>query len=419
LEQVTVALIGAGDRGFYCYAPYIKANPWKVKLVAVAEIDDAKRNACGDAFDIPEHMRFKDMFELLAQPRLADALLICTSDKLHYSPAIKAMEKGYHIMMEKPMSTTLRECVMLDKAARDYDRMFILCYVLRYTEFFTTIRNIIDSGAIGDVNSIVHMENIPLIDQVHAFTRGIFRNTNIACPILLSHCCHDLDLISWFTGAKCKKVASFGGLTYFCEKNAPKDAPIRCLDGCPHAYTCPYYAPNYYLTEDIGWPTSTICTDMSIEGRLNALYEGPYGKCVYHCDNNVCDNQTVIMEFENGVTASFSLEPFASANARTLKIMGTKGEIRANLDVNSIEITDILLGQKKQYKLRPSKYKYGGGDHAIMEYFIDMVERGQSRGCTAMASSLESHIIAFAAEESRIKGIVVDVEKYLAELGVR
>ena len=416
MEQVSVALIGAGDRGFHCYAPYVTENAWKCRLVAVAEMDDAKRGACGDAFGIPENMRFKDMYDLLAAPKLADALLICTSDKLHFKPAIQAIERGYHILLEKPMSTTPAECIALERAAHGYDRMLILCYVLRYTEFFSTIRDIIDSGAIGDVNSIVHMENIPLTDQVHAFTRGIFSNTSAAGPIMLSHCCHDLDLISWFAGARCTKVASFGGLTHFCSKNAPESAPLRCLDGCPWADACPYYAPKYYLTKDTGWPTSTICTDMGFEARLHALRTGPYGRCVYHCDNNVCDNQTVIMEFENGVTASFSLQPYASANARTLKILGTKGEIRANLDLNELEVTDILLGQKKGYRLRPSKYKYGGGDHGVMEYFIDGVSRAKQGGRTCMTSSLESHLIAFAAEESRTKGIVVNMDAFVSSI---
>jgi len=377
-------------------------------------MDPLKRDACGDAFGIPREARYEDMNDLLAAPKLADALLICTSDTLHFKPAMQAMKKGYHILLEKPMATTLAECVALERTAREYSRVFILCYVLRYTEFFMTIRGLIDSGAIGEVSSIVHMENIPLIDQVHAFTRGIFSNTSVAGPILVSHCCHDLDLVSWFAGAKCTKVASFGGLTHFCARNAPEGAPARCLDGCPHAGACPYYAPNYYLTQDVGWPTSTICTDMSFEGRMEALRTGPYGRCVYHCDNNVCDNQTVIMEFENGVTASFSLQPFASANARTLKILGTKGEIRANLENNEIEVTDILLGQKKGYRLRPSKYKYGGGDHGIMEYFIDEVAKAGGGGRTCMSSSLESHLIAFAAEESRNHNVVVNMQAFVS-----
>lgn len=416
MEKLRIALIGAGDRGADCYAPYIKENPWKAEFVAVAEMDNQKRKRFAEEYNIPENMRFTDLFELLEQPKLADALLICTSDKLHFKPALKAIERGYHIMLEKPMSTDLDECIQLAAAAQKYNRVMILCYVLRYTAFFTAIKKVIDEGRIGKVNSIVHMENIPLVDQVHSFTRGIFRNTDVSCPIIIAHCCHDLDIISWFAGAKCKKVSSFGGLTHFRKENAPQGAPVRCLDGCPHSGNCPYYAPNYYLTEDIGWPTSTISTDMSFEGRLEAIRTGPYGRCVYHCDNNVADNQTVIMEFENGVTANFSLQPFASANGRTLKILGTRGEIRANMEKNSIEVFDLATGQISSIAVPASRYKYGGGDHGIMEYFVEMAGKGKIGGLTSMESSLESHLIAFAAEESREKGTVVNLDDYRARI---
>jgi len=412
MEKLRIALIGAGDRGADCYAPYVKENPWKAEIVAVAEMDEKKRNRFGDEYNIPQDKRFSDLFQLLEQPKLADALLICTTDRLHVGPAMAAMKQGYHIMLEKPMSTELDDCLALEQAARHYDRVFILCYVLRYTAFFASIRNILDKGHIGAVNSIVHMENIPLIDQVHAFTRGNFRNTNVACPIILSHCCHDLDLISWYAGARCTHVASFGGLAHFHAGNAPAGTPERCLDGCPVSGTCPYYAPNYYLTEDTGWPTSTICTDMSFESRAEALRTGPYGRCVYRCDNNVADNQTVIMQFENGVAANFSLQPFAKSSGRTLKITGSGGEIRGNMEKNEIEVYQIKTGQTSRIAIPPSRYKYGGGDHGIMKYFVESALRGDKGGRTSMESSLESHLIAFAAEESRQRGTIVALDQY-------
>lgn len=415
MKKVQVALIGAGDRGFNCYAPYATENPWKMEFTAVAELNDEKRRQFGDQFNIPEERRFRDLYDLLKHPKLADAILICTSDKLHFKPAMLAVEKGYHIMLEKPMSNDLAECVELVKAAKSHDKMFILCYVLRYTPFFSTIHRLINEGRIGSVNSIVHTENIPLIDQVHSFTRGIFRNTDASCPIILSHCCHDLDLISWYAGSKCTRVASFGGLTHFRSENAPEGAPDYCLDGCPHSHVCPYYAPKTYLTEDTGWPTSTICTDMSYGARIEALKNGPYGRCVYKCDNNVADNQTVIMEFENEVTATFTLQPFASSNGRTLKITGDKGEIRANMDKNEIELFDHYTGVKESLSLTPSRYKYGGGDHGIMEYFIAMVANNGSGGLTSIENALESHLIAFAAEKSRLTGAIVDVQALIRQ----
>ena len=185
MKKLSITLIGAGDRGADCYAPYVRENPWKAEFVAVADLDEKKRKRFADQYNIPENMRFADMYELLEKPKLSDAILICTSDKLHFGSAMKALAKGYHIMLEKPMSTDLDECIQLAKAAENYNRVFILCYVLRYTIFFSTIHKIIQEGRIGQVNSIVHMENIPLIDQVHSFTRGIFRNTDVACPIIL------------------------------------------------------------------------------------------------------------------------------------------------------------------------------------------------------------------------------------------
>ncbi len=417
MEKVRIALIGAGDRGFYCYAPYVKENPWHAEFVAVAEMDETKRNQFGDQYGIPKEKRFSDLFDMLEKDKIADALLICASDKLHFKPALRAIEQGYHIMLEKPMSTSLAECLALARAAENYDKVCILCYVLRYTAFFNAIRRIIDEGRIGKVDSIVHIENIPLVDQVHSFTRGIFRNTDVSCPIILAHCCHDLDLISWFAGAPCSSVASFGGLTYFTSDNAPEGAPLRCLDGCPHSENCPYYAPKYYLTNNIEWPTSTIGTDLSFDGRLKALQTGPYGRCVFHCDNNVADNQTVIMNFENSVTASFSLQPFASSNGRTLKILGTRGEVRASMDQNSVDVFDMATGQRDSIFIPPSCRKYGGGDYGIMDYFVNAIIKSERGGRTSMGNSIESHIIAFAAEESRANNTIVDLREFRSKHG--
>lgn len=416
MRKVKLALIGAGDRGMNCYAPYVEENPWKAEFTAIAERDPVKRKMFAERFGIAPENCFDDFEKMLEAPRLADAVMICTSDRLHFKPAVQAMQKGYHILMEKPMSTTPQQCMALWKAAKDYGKMFILCFVLRYTEFFSTIHQIIEDGRIGKISSINHMENIPLVDQVHAFTRGIFRNEETACPIIISHCCHDLDIISWFAGSRCKKVSSFGGLRYFCKENAPEGAPMRCLDGCSAADQCKYYAPNYYLTEDVGWPTSTICNDMSFEGRLKALETGPYGRCVFHCDNDVADNQTVIMEFENGITANFSLQPFASESGRTLKITGTRGEIQADMEKNTIRVFDLLTERMEHIDIKPSRYKYGGGDHGVMEYFIDHVATDAQGGRTSMDSSIEAHMIAFAAEKSRKEETVVDMESFRRQM---
>ena len=296
--------------------------------------------------------------------------------------------------------------------------MMILCYVLRYTEFFLALKHLVSGGRIGKLIALQLNENIPLIDQTHAFTRGIFRNEDIACPILLSHCCHDLDIISWLMDSPCKQVSSFGGLTYFTASNAPKDAPERCMDGCPHSSECPYYAPDIYLTDDTGWPTSTISADMSLEARERVLDITTYGRCIYRCDNTVADNQVVMMQFENDATAVFSLCPFTGTDGRMLKIMGSHGEIRADMAENIIEIYELASGRRDTVHIQPSKYKYGGGDYSVMDYFVRKVAQGGSGGRSSMQRSLESHLIAFAADRARLNRRVVDMSEYLRSLDI-
>jgi predicted dehydrogenase len=306
----------------------------------------------------------------------------------------------------------------------DYSRQFpnrlIVCYVLRYTAFFTTIRTLLDEGRIGRLISIQHTENVPLIDQAHAFVRGNWRKTEEACPMILAHCCHDMDLLYWFAGSRCSKVASFGSRAHFRPEDAPPGAPARCLDGCRHANVCPYHAAKIYLTEDTGWPTSVISTDTSIEARVAALQEGPYGRCVYNCDNDVVDNQAACFEFENGITAAFTMCPFNRDAGRTSKLMGTKGELRAAFGRNEIEVYDFATGRTDLIKLHPSRYRYGGGDYGIMEYLVESVRTGEKgEAPTAASSALESHLMAFASDLSRIEGKTIYMDAYRSEIEKR
>ena len=411
MKKITLALIGAGDRGMYCYAPYVAKNSWRAEFVAVSELDPRRRRDFAEAYHVPEEQCFDSFDELLARPRLADALMICTPDPLHFDLAMRAMKLGYHILLEKPMAIEPAQCVRLAKASQQYDRVMILCYVLRYTEFFLTLKRLIAEGRIGDVVALQLNENIPLLDQTHAFTRGRFRHESV-CPILTSHCCHDLDIITWLMDSPCKEISSFGALTHFKAENAPEGAPTRCMDGCPHQDSCLYYAPDIYLTDSIEWPTSTLGADMSLEARRHVLETTTYGQCIYRCDNTVADNQVVMMNFESGSTAVFSLCPFTGTDGRSLKVMGTTGEIRADMATNAIEIYDLASGRKDTVSLKPSAYKYGGGDYGIMDYFVRQVAAGASGGRSSMQNSLESHLMAFAAEEARQQKQVINMKAY-------
>ena len=413
MKKITAALIGAGNRGTG-YGKYAidNANANEIEFVAVAEPIDGRRNKFKDEHGIKEEKCFVGWKELLEQPRMADAVLICTQDQMHFEPTMKALELGYHVLLEKPMSMEPSECIKMGEYAKEHERVFSICHVLRYTNFFYTLKKLLEESTIGRLVSVQHNENVAHWHQAHSFVRGNWRNSEESSPMILQKCCHDMDILRWLIGAECVNVSSFGSLTYFKDENAPEGAPMRCLDGCPVAKDCPYYAPKTYLTENVGWPTSVISTDTSIEARTKALKEGPYGRCVYHCDNNVVDHQVVNMEFENEVTVAFTMCAFTQKQSRTMKFMGTKGEIRATMEKNEIEIIDFITGNKNVIHLSNASSGHGGGDYGIMEDFIKLVQHdGKKQGRTSALTSVQSHLIAFAAEKARVEKRVINMKE--------
>lgn len=417
MKKITAVLAGAGARGMDAYAPYALRHPHEIKFVAVAEPDCERREKFKKLHGISDEMCFSDWKELLDKPKLADAILICTQDRMHFEPTIKSLEKGYHVLLEKPMSNDPRECIIMGEYARKYNRVFSVCHVLRYTDFFSTIKKLLDEGRIGKLVSIQHNENVAHWHQAHSFVRGNWRNSEESSPMILAKCCHDMDILLWLAGDNCRKISSFGSLTHFKSENAPEGAPKRCLDGCPAENECPYYAPKTYLTENTGWPASVISNDTSIEARTKALMEGPYGRCAYQCDNDVVDHQVVNMEFDNDVTVAFTMCAFTKDCCRTIKLMGTKGEIRGNDIKNEIEILDFITGAREVIHLEKSKYGHGGGDYGIMHDFVRLVrDDGATQGLTSANISAQSHLMAWAAEKSRLENRVYNINEYIKEL---
>ena len=358
---------------------------------------------------MPEENRFASWQALLEKPRMADCAFVCTLDDDHTEPAIRAMELGYHLLLEKPMSNTEDECRLIADTARKTGRTLAVCHVLRYTPFYMTLKKLIDCGAVGQVEAINQIENVGYWHQAHSFVRGNWRTVRETSPMLLQKSCHDMDIILWLMGRDCKRVQSFGSLRHFTPEHAPQGAPARCLDGCPHAESCPYYAPRLYMDMTrTGWPVDVITTDLSEEGRRKALEVGPYGRCVYHCDNDVVDRQVVNLEFEDGAVATFTMTAFSADFSRQLKIFGTKGQIFADMGTGEI-VLHPFGGEKQVVPLEEGNGSgHGGGDYGLMADFLNILRNGgESR--TSAAVSLQSHLICFAAERSRKEHIVVEL----------
>jgi predicted dehydrogenase len=300
------------------------------------------------------------------------------------------------------------------QAAEKAGKLLQVCHVLRYTEMFSTLHDILASGRIGEIITVEHRENVVFWHMAHSFVRGHWRNEGLSSPMILAKCCHDLDILYWNLGNPVRRLQSFGSLKHLRAENAPEGAKMRCTDGCD--VDCKYDARLIYLNPDYtGWPAAAVTDDLSHEGRLRALQEGPFGRCVYHCDNDVVDHQTVNMEFEGGATVTLFMHGHAYEESRTMRYDGTRATLRAKFDYRTgwIEIHEHRTGACEQITLPVGPSGHGGGDFGIMRSFVQAV-RGEHEPLTTGRESLESHLMAFAAEESRRNNTVVDMAEYRA-----
>ncbi|KQL52588.1 oxidoreductase [Heyndrickxia shackletonii] len=417
MKKITAVLIGAGDRGARAYAPYSLENPHELEIIAVAEPNKERRNDFAAKHHLSDENCFESWEELLNGPKRADVAIICTLDRYHFHPTITALKAGYHVLLEKPMSPDPLECIEMERVAKEQNRLLTICHVLRYTDFWSKIREVIKEGKIGDIASVQLSENVEVMHMSHSFVRGNWNNKEKSSPMILQKSCHDMDILSYIIDKPCLRVSSYGSLMHFNEKNAPEGAPERCLDGCPAEDVCPFHAGKYYLGEGKGWARK-FTEDFTKEGIIKALKTTPYGKCVYRSDNNVVDHQVVNMEFEGGITANFSMCGFTRIQTRRVQVMGTKGEIIGNMEDNEISIYDFLTKQETVIKLHEPVGGHGGGDTAIVKNFINEVKNytdGQSLSSASV--SLQSHLMAFAAEDSRLqKGKSIELKDYYNEI---
>lgn len=411
---VRIAIAGVGSRGKNAYGLELLNMKDRAKVVAVADIDPERLALAGDAHGVPDEMRFPSAEAMLAMPKLADAMLVCTQDRQHVPHAVAALKKGYDVMMEKPISPKLEDLQKITKVARENGRRVVVCHVLRYTPFFQTIKKTIDSGALGEVVSIQALENVRYWHQAHSFVRGNWRREEDTSPMILAKCCHDLDYLVWLCGKKCERVSSYGSLMYFKKSNAPKGAALRCTQGCKAKESCPYDAEKIYLTNkdtgilcgNVEWPIDVLAENPTEEKIRHAIETGPYGRCVFHCDNDVVDHQIVNMQMEGGASLSLTMSAFTSIGGRTIKVMGTLGDLWGDMHENKIRIG--VFGKEPQVidlgKEEKDFAGHGGGDRLLMEQFVDLMQGKKPDGTiTTLETSVESHLVALAAEKSRLE----------------
>jgi predicted dehydrogenase len=385
----------------------------------VAEPIKEFREYIKQTHNLPDERCFDTYETLLALPKMADVAVITTSDSLHYQPAMMALNLGYDLFLEKPVAPTPEECADIANLAKEKGAKVLVCHVLRYTLFYSKVKDIITSGKIGKVISVHHNECVGNVHQSHSYVRGNWHNTAESSCMLLAKSCHDIDLIQWLVDSKCTKVQSFGSLTYFTKENAPEDAPDYCIDGCPHGEECCYNAVKLYLEAKKNYwfrdaaAGKVKATDAEVE---EALRTTQYGKCVFKCNNDVVDHQVVNMEFENGAVASFNMCAF-NKGGRFTRIMGTAGELWCDIQNNVISLYDFKTKTTEKVDINNGTDSildgHAGGDTGIVDATYKYMAEGiTDEFLSEIDISVENHLTVFAAEKSRLEGTVVDVFSY-------
>jgi len=433
-KPVEVVVIGAGSRGAGAYAPYALRHPDQVRIVGVADPDPIRRRRMAEAHDLADEQCFVSWEEMVAAGQLGDGAIVATQDQMHVEPAIAAMEAGYHVLLEKPMAHTLEGSVQLVQAAERTGRILQICHVLRYAPFWRKLHEILESDAIGEIVTVEHRENVAYWHMAHSFVRGNWRNKGLSSPMILAKCCHDMDVLVWNLKSPVKRLSSVGSLMQYRAASVAPHIPLRCTDGCPIEAECPFSAIAIYVDYERtfpaarqqliraghdpetppSWPFSIISPDTSRTGRLKAIETGPYGRCVYHCDNDVVDHQTVLMELESGASVTMVMHGHSNQEHRSMRYDGTKGTLRAvAVEPGQIEI-NIHGAATEVVTVDTRTVGHGGGDEGIMADFVRVL-RGEIEPLTTARVSLESHLLAFAAEDARLSGQVIAMADYRAQ----
>jgi predicted dehydrogenase len=408
MSEVTLALVGAGLRG-QTYARHAVATG-RGRVVAVAEADPLRRAAAAAAFAIPAEHVYADWAGLAAAPRLADAAIIATQDRMHRDPAVRLAGLGYHILLEKPMAPTEPEAADIAAAARRSGVILAVCHVLRYTPYTRLLKGLLDAGVIGRLISVDHLEPVGWWHQAHSFVRGNWRHEAESGPMLLTKSCHDIDWLVHMIGELPERVSSFGALTHFRASERPAGAADRCVD-CAVETSCPYSAKRLYEAcladpDRHFWPLGAVTAEPTGEALRKALHTGPYGRCVYACDNDVVDHQVVTMVFPGGATCAFTMSAFTPMEQRRTRLMGTHGYLEG--DGGTVRHVDFVTGREQILDAGGPRTGHGGGDEGLTEAFLEAVASGdRSRLSSDASSSLETHRVVWAAERSRHTGETV------------
>ena len=406
-KPVTAITLGAGNRG-NVYGGFALAYPEQLTIIGEAEPVAIRNERYAKKHNIKSENRFHTWEDVFKIPKFADAIIITTPDNLHYGPCMKALEMGYDVLLEKPISPSEKECRDILALTKKTGRIVGVCHVLRYAPYFVKLKELMQSGAVGQVISIQHMEPISHVHMSHSYVRGNWHSSKETTPIILAKSCHDLDILRWMTGKPCRSIQAFGDLKWFKKENAPAGSTARCTDGCKIEAECPYSALRIYYRNRQRLNVLDLPDDVNLQPAaiIEKLKTTNYGRCVYQMDNDQPDHYITNIQFADSVTASFSMEAFTAYEGRRTRVMGSMGDIVG--DMTSFTLTDFRTGKKTEWK--EGTDMHGGGDWRLAADWVQAVSQHNPALLTStIDQSIESHVMGFMAEKSRLEKKVVDV----------
>lgn len=425
-RPITAIIVGAGHRSFV-YSELAKTNPEMLKIVGVADPNPIRRKKAMDYFGFKEDMCFENAEELAKKGKLADTVINGTMDEQHLETAVPLLDAGYDMLLEKPFAPNEEEMRQIVNCAKKNNSKVMICHVLRYTPFYYAIKERIVNGEIGDIINIQTTEHVSYHHLSTSYIRGKWANSDKChTSMLLAKCCHDLDIIMWMMSeTKPKQISSFGGKFQFKPENAPKEAGTICMKDCPLVDTCVYSTKRLYIDHPDRW---AFYVWDALEGKKNVTIEdkialmksdSPYARCIYKCDNNVVDHQSVLINFESGATGTHNMVGGSAEPRREIHIIGTKGEIFGNFEESKFTVLKIDPSPDahneecdvEEVDLRVTGDMvgayggHGGGDERLAADFVKFI-RGEkpSLACTSIFDSVAGHLSVYLADKSRENG---------------
>ncbi len=432
-KPVTAIVVGAGHRAMV-YSQLAIDKPELLKIVGVADPNPVRRKMVMEKFGFSEDMCFESAQELATKGKLADAIINGTMDEQHIETAVPLLECGYDMLLEKPFAVDENEALLLKECAKKNNSKVMICHVLRYTPFYYSIKERVANGEIGEIINIQTTEHVSYHHLSTSYVRGKWANsTKSHTTMLLAKCCHDIDMMMWMLSeTKPVSISSFGGKYQFKPENAPEGAGTVCMKDCPHVDTCVYSTKRLYIDHPdrwsfYVWDALEHLDNPTIEDKIALMKtDNQYARCIYKCDNNVVDHQSVLVNFESGATGTHNMVGGSSEPRRNIHIVGTKGEIFGNFEESKFTVLKINPSPDAHHEecdvevvdlnvagdMVGAYGGHGGGDERLSEDFVKFL-RGEepSLACTSIFDSVAGHLCVYLADKSRENGGVPQAVK--------